>query len=140
MQFQQYRKTTLTHARRLTEQDYQMRGGTIQTIHGPATFRPGDYLGRDAKDEYPIHCETLEQNYCKVSGEDADGFASYEPQDIREAVQMHKPFEANGVRGKPGDYLLRQGNRTWPVDREIFESSYALVASNMQQRNGTSIS
>ena len=108
-----------------------MYGGSIQTIHGPAAFQSGDYLGRDAKDEYPIHRETLEQNYRKVSDEDAEGFASYEPQDIREAMQMNEPFKANGVWGKPGDYLLRQGNRTWPVDREIFESSYALVISNV---------
>lgn len=84
-------------------------------------------MGRDALDEYPIGRATLEQNYQKVSEEDAEGYACYRPLDIREAAQMQEVFAAGGVQGKPGDYLLRKGTRTWPVDRAIFEASYILV-------------
>lgn len=131
MQFRNYRKTSLTKARLLTQLDFQQRKGIIQTIHGPATFQVGDYLGRDAMDEYPIGRETLKQNYRKISQEDAEGYACYRTLDIREAVQMSQAFEAGGVRGKPGDYLVKKGTRTWPVDRTIFESSYELVKPDL---------
>lgn len=125
--WKRYCKSTPTRVRRLTAEDVTARGGIIHTMHGPARFEVGDYLGQDAKDEWPIGRRTIEEHYRQLEGPDAEGWSLYQPLDVREAVQMHEAFEAGGVWGKPEDYLLRKGDRTWPVDREIFEASYVPV-------------
>jgi hypothetical protein len=122
--FQHYRKITKTRARPLTEKDYQARGGTIQTIEGPATFKIGDYLGRDDKGEFPIRRAKVERDYQQITLPDASGWAEYMPLDVREAAQVNEPFELNGQHGKAGDYIVRGSDSQWIVDRELFEASY----------------
>jgi len=126
MQFKKYRKVTLTYARELSQEDYEVRGGKVQTLHGLATFEPGDYLARNSVDEWPISRQKVSTCYCLVQP-DKDGWSWYQPTDIREAVQMTEPFIVQGVQGKAGDYLVRGGTSEWPVDREVFEREYAPV-------------
>jgi hypothetical protein len=127
MNFRKYRKKTVTVARKLSVQDLLELKGLIQTLEGPKSFLVGDYLAKDSKGVWPIRKEKIEQDYRKVSDEDRDGFASYQPLDIREACQMNESFIIGSLTGKAGDYLVKSNSSEWPVDRQIFESSYELV-------------
>jgi hypothetical protein len=126
MQFRKYRKITRTYACELSQADFEAREGKIQTLHGLATFQPGDYLARNSVDEWPISRQKVETCYRLVQAGE-DGWSWYQPTDIREAAQMTEPFTVQGVLGKVGDYLVRGGESEWPVDCEIFEQDYALV-------------
>ncbi len=126
MHFKKYRKITLTYARELSQEEYEARGGKVQTLHGLATFETGDYLARNSVDEWPISKGKMETCYRLVQV-DKNGWSWYQPTDIREAVQMTEPFTVQGVQGKAGDYLVRGGTSEWPVDREIFEREYVPV-------------
>lgn len=126
--FKTYRKVVATRARVLSEQDHQERNGIIQTLEGPCTFAPGDYLARDAKGEWPIKQATLQQNYTQVAAADEEGIASYLRTTRHLAAPMPEPFIIAGLRGKAGDYLVLSGAEGgWPVDRELFEQTYRLV-------------
>ena len=121
------RKVSLTVARRLTEADWQVWNGIIQTPEGPAPFKVGDYLGRDEIGQFPMKRTTLEsEHYRKVADLD-DEWATYRPCDVREALQMMVPFTLNGQHGKAGDYKVRRGEKMWIVDRTIFERSYQFL-------------
>lgn len=124
LNWQRYRKITPTRARLLTEEDHRQRSGVIQTLEGPKSFVVGDYLAADRKGEWPIKAANIQANYERVSGPDAEGWMIFRSTEIREAVQMTEPFVADGLQGKAGDYLVRSGGSTWPVDREIFEEAY----------------
>jgi len=127
MQFKRYRKTTMTVARPLTEDDFLSRNGIIQTNEGPCHFMSGDFLARDAKGEWPIYRREIERNYTQAGESDSDGWANYQPLDIREACQMTEPFTAGGLQGQVDDYLVRSGGNEWPVECEVFEASYTPV-------------
>lgn len=90
-------------------------------------FTPGDYLAQDAKGEWVIWQTTMRDRYKKVSDEDADGFAQYLRTDVSFAAQMPEPFVIDGMRGKAGDYFVFNEGAGWPVNREIFEQTYALA-------------
>lgn len=121
------KKITLTVARPLTRDDFNRSGGIIQTPEGPVPFRVGDYLGRDDLGEWPIKKATLEsEEYQKVAYL-SDGWATYQPCDIHEAMQLERPCVVNGLRGKHGDYKVRRGTRIWIVARAIFESGYRFL-------------
>ena len=133
MEFRTYRKVSLTEARVLTQEDANRWGGIIYTLEGPEGFQVGDYLGRDEKGEWPIKREHIERDYQRVSAFDINGFALYQPLDVRGACQMHHVFTVpshNSIAGKPGDYLVQSRGMQWPVDREIFERAYVLVDLN----------
>jgi hypothetical protein len=131
--FQTFRKTALLQARPLTQDDYQQRGGIIQTREGSAGFKPGDYLARGIQnEEWPITKEHFATSYEQFSEPDAAGFAAYRAIDICLAYQMPEPFTVRRMRGdtltgKAGDYLVRSGERMWIVDHIIFEQSYEQV-------------
>jgi len=131
--FESFRKSALLRARPLTEEDCKQRNGTIQTLEGPATFRPGDYLAQGIQnEEWPITQERFGTIYQRVSEPDAEGFARYRSTELRQAYRMPEPFavrRANGdiLRGKGGDYLLRSDTRVWVVDYDIFERTYERV-------------
>lgn len=121
------KKVTVTIARRLTQDDFEQRGGIMQTLEGPAPFQVDDYLAYDDKGEFPIRRATLEsENYSKIA-DLPNGWASYQPCDIREARQMPHAFTLNGQCGKAGDYQVRRGKRIWIVDHTIFETSYQFL-------------
>jgi hypothetical protein len=50
---------------------------------------------------------------------------------MRVAVQIDKPFTIDHPRGmlagKSGDYLVREGQKTWIVDRGIFHQTYQWI-------------
>lgn len=131
--FQSFHKSVVTRARPLMEDDYKRLNGTIQTLEGPATFQPGDYLARGAKnEEWPVSKEHFDQVYQRVAPADADGFAIYLAKDIREAHQMDKDFTVkrkNGdiLSGKKGDYLVRSDGNVRVVQRDIFENTHEPV-------------
>ena len=127
LHFKRYRKVTLTIARPLTQEDYERLGGIIQTLEGPAPFRVGDFLARDAKGEFPIRCEVIERHYTPRAAASSGGWTSYELLETREAAQVEAAFTLNGHTGKPGDYIVRHGQHHWIVDQDIFLTSYALV-------------
>ena|SRR5258707_13206483 len=127
MEFKAYQRTAPTKARKLTKEDYQCFKGLIETLEGPQPFSPGDYLAQDAKGEWPIKQATVEQKYIRITSEDNEGFAFYMRPGIRLAAPMPEPFTIEGKQGKAGDYLVLGGDGGWPVDREIFEQTYALA-------------
>jgi hypothetical protein len=122
-----YRKKAPTLARILTELDYDERGGQIQTNEGARGFLPGDYLAKDAKGEWPIPRTRMLLDYLRAGKPNADGFVAFRSRHLRKAMQMSGDFVVNGLTGKAGDYLVQEGIMQWPVDREIFESTYEQV-------------
>lgn len=127
IEFKKYKKIARTRARLLTHQDYEERQGLIHAPEGTLKFTPGDYVAKDAKGEWPIRQATMQERYVQVASEDEDGFAYYLRTDVSFAAQMPEPFIIDGMRGKAGDYLVINEGAGWPVDREIFEQTYALV-------------
>ncbi|RAQ97771.1 hypothetical protein [Thermogemmatispora tikiterensis] len=130
--FRRYRKVAPTRARVLTEQDYQERGGLIQAPEGLLRFSPGDYLARDAKGEWPIWRRTLERRYRQLTPADEEGFALYQRTDTVWAAALPEAFVIDGMQGKAGDYLVISEEGSWPVDREIFEQTYALMGTETE--------
>ena len=122
-----YRKVVQTVARVLTELDYQTYKGVIQTHEGPKAFLPGDYLAKDVLGVWPIRVETIRAHYERVGAVDEEGYATFLSRDVREAVQMPGSFMVNGLTGKPGDYVVFGHGSAWPVDRKVFECTYALI-------------
>jgi hypothetical protein len=133
MEFKEYQRTIPTKARRLTEEDYVLYKGLIETLEGSQPFSPGDYLGQDAKGEWPIKQTTIEEKYIQVAPEDNEGFALYIRPGRRLAAQMPEPFTIEGMHGKAGDYLVLGGEGGWPVDREIFEQTYTLFEQESKE-------
>src|SRR5260370_38326470 len=87
--FQFFQKTALLQARQLTDADYQLRNGTIQTREGPVGFEPGDYIARGIQDvEWPLTKEHFARSYERVSELDTEGFAFYNASDICKAYLM----------------------------------------------------
>ena len=124
--FQNYRKTTPTRARVLTEVDYATCGGLMKTNEGVTPFLPGDYVGKDALGLWPIPIEKVRSDYDRVGPVDNEGFVSFVSRDVRRAMQLKGPFAINGLTGKAGDYLVRNGKSAWIVDGELFERTYVL--------------
>src|SRR5713226_2677700 len=114
MEFKTYRHIAPTRARKLTEADYTLRKGIIETLEGPQPFSPGDYIARDAKGEWPIKQETLGKKYIQVAPEDEEGFTGYMRLRPRLAAQMPVSFTIEGMHGKVGDYLVLGGEGGWP--------------------------
>lgn len=131
--FRSFRKSAVTLARPPAEDDYKRLNGTIQTLEGPATFQPGDYLARGTEnEEWPISKQHFNQVYKEVAPAGEEGFALYVAQEIREALQMDKDFtvkRTNGdiLSGKKGDYLVRSGGNVRVVQRDIFENTHEPV-------------
>lgn len=124
MDFKLYRRIKPTWARILTEQDYQERGGIIQTLEGVQPFKAGDYLAHDAKGEWPIKQATIERKFELVAPPDETGFAQYMRPGNKYAAQVPVAFSIKGMQGKPGDYLVLGDESGWVVDQEIFEQAY----------------
>lgn len=129
--FKPFRKTASLRARLLTETDYHANNGVIQTPEGISLFSPGDYLAHGTHDEeWPITNKYIQQHYRRISEPDAEGFAEYQAQNIRNACQIDEPFlvrHPNGRihRGKAGDYLVvHDTNDYWIIDQVIFEETY----------------
>jgi hypothetical protein len=127
IEFKRYRKIAPTRARVLTTQDFEERKGVVYAPEGILPFTPGDYLAQDAKGEWVIWQTTMQNSYKKISDEDADGFAHYLRTDISFAAQMPEPFVIDGMKGQAGDYFVFNAGAGWPVNREIFEQTYALA-------------
>jgi hypothetical protein len=125
--FRRYKKIAPTLARLLTAQDDEERQGLVYAPEGILQFKPGDYLAKDAKGEWVIRQATMQERYRKVAAEDEAGFAPYLRTDNSFAAQMPEPFTIDGMQGKAGDYLVVNEGSGWPVDREIFEQTYALA-------------
>jgi hypothetical protein len=139
LDFQSYRKSPSFRiwAKRLTKEDYDRRGGIVNTMEGPVAFQPGDYLLRGIPgEEYPSTPQSFASFYDAQSMEsDLDGFARYCPRNlIHQAVQIAEPFAVESgaggfYTGKAGDYLVRTEKLSSGriVDRTIFEQIYERV-------------
>src|SRR5580765_5094258 len=128
----QYRKTALTLARPLTEEDYQERGGIVQTLEGPQSFDVGDFLCVGiANEEWPMSQETFKKD--KEYFEDAEepGFALYTTKGTKHATFVPEQFMV-GDGNEPftskvdGGYIVYNDDpsEAWIVDKAIFEGSY----------------
>jgi hypothetical protein len=128
----QYRKTALTLARPLTEEDYQERGGIVQTLEGPQSFEIGDFLCVGiASEEWPMSQETFKKG--KEYFEDAEepGFALYTTKGTKYAAFVSEQFMV-GDGNEPftskedGGYIVYNDDpsEAWIVDKAIFEGSY----------------
>src|SRR5437588_2806485 len=131
LQFKKYRKTALTQAYQLTEQDYEERGGVIETLEGPASFEPGDWLctGINAE-QWPVPASLFPRIF-EEARRDGNSVL-YRTKGVKEAVQLYAPFTVTmdiGAihHGEPGDYLARTPGGLHIVNREIFEASHELV-------------
>jgi hypothetical protein len=131
-----YRKITPTVARVLTELDYQIYQGIIQTREGPKVFLPGDYLAKDGLGCWPIPIETMRAHYERVGAADKEGYVTFRSGEVREAVQMPSSFTINGLTGQPGDYLVFGHGSAWPVERSQFERSYAPLEESVEGQEG----
>lgn len=127
IEFKRYKKVAPTIARPLTSQDYEERNGLVQAPEGLLKFTPGDYLAKDAKGEWVLWQSTVQKRYRKLSDEDEEGFARYLRIDVSFAAQMPEPFVIDGMQGVAGDYIVINEGSGWPVNREIFEQTYALA-------------
>ncbi len=131
--FQPYQKTASLQARLLTEEDYTNLGGIIKTLEGPVSFQSGDYLARGVEgEEWPISKEKIARDYEQLTEADEEGFCSYRAHRMREAVQINGRFTVDllcrsRLEGKLGDYLVREGQNAWIVDKEIFEKAYQRI-------------
>jgi PGDYG protein len=131
--FQSFRKSALVRARPLTEDDYQRKHGSVQTLEGVTTFQPGDYLAHGIRnEEWPISHEQFAFHYEAVSQPDEEGYTLYRAKDIRQAYRIPRDFtvkRSNGdtLTGKAGDYLVRYGDRTWITEHTIFECTHEPV-------------
>lgn len=135
IEFKRYKKVTPTLARLLTSQDYEERQGLVYAPEGILRFTPGDYLAKDAKGEWVLRQATVRDRYKKITDEDAEGFAQYLRTDVSFAARMPEAFVIDGMRGKAGDYLVINEGSGWPVDCEIFEQTYAMVADENAEGN-----
>ena len=131
--FHLYQKTAYTQARVLTEQDYLERNGIIETLEGPSSFQPGDYLCEGIKGEqWPQPRAHFEANHVLIGSGDLPGFALYRSTSVRAAAKMSKEFTVTlptgtQLKGKAGDYLVKLDNEMWVVDSQIFEETYRRV-------------
>jgi hypothetical protein len=127
IEFKSYKKRLPTKMRRLTEDDFRVRHGVVETREGPQPFSPGDYLAKDQGGEWPIKRATIEQKYTWVASEDIEGFESYIRKGTVLAAQMPRNFLIENRQGKAFDFLVLGGSGGWPVDPEIFYETYQLV-------------
>ena len=126
--FQQYRKVTPSRLRQLTLADHHQRGGIIETREGPATFKIGDYLGQDSQGEFRVRRVKVERDFRQLTPADADGWADYQPIDVRLAAQLPHPCDlSNGQHGGIGDYIVQGSDSQWIVARDLFEAAYQPV-------------
>lgn len=130
MKWKQYRKKTPVRARPLTQEDYEGCHGIIETHEGLKAFVAGDYLAQDALGVWPIARENILQHYCRVGQEESGPWKYYLSIDVREACQMCGAFTVGTLLGKAGDYLVRSGENSWPVDQEMFETTYEEISTN----------
>ena len=125
MIFREYQKVTPSRLRQFTEQDHHKRGGIVETREGSASFQPGDYLGRDAKGEFRVRRVKVERDFRQITDTDTDGWADYQPLDVRRAAQLPSPCDLeNGQHGQAGDYVVLGSDSQWIVERELFEAAY----------------
>ncbi len=130
LEFGEYRKTALTKARVLTNEDYLTFGGVIDTKEGPASFVIGDFLAEGVDGEqWPIQAATMAQTKVQVREQDENGWAEYANTNTVRAAQVPEEFSVvistgDTISGKANDYLVESGDRRWIVDREIFERTY----------------
>ncbi len=133
LKFDTYRKAALTRARVLTETDYQERGGKIETLEGPQSFKPGDFLSRGVEnEEWPIRAEKMFTSKQQVGESDTEGWADYVTKGEVQATQIFEPFQvkrSNGemYTGKAGDYLIVDGDNKRIVAQGIFRKSYERI-------------
>lgn len=132
--YETYKKTGLTRARKLTQADYALTGGNIQTLEGPASFKPGDYLAIGVKGEkYPIRAETMANTKVIVGEPNHEGWADYETTTTVKAAQIDRAFGVKRqgtdetIYGKPGDWFVDSGKRQFIVEQEIFRQTYTKV-------------
>lgn len=128
--FKTYRKTTLTQAYQTTQEHYETYGGVIETLEGPASFVPGDWLCTGAKaEQWPVPATIFPEIY-EEARRDANSVL-YRSKGTKEAVQINEPFTItmmNSIhQGEAGDYLARTPHGLHVVAREIFESTHELL-------------
>jgi PGDYG protein len=130
--FKTYQKKAFVQAYCSTEEDHAERGGVIETLEGSVSFAPGDYICTGLQcEKWPVSAQTFQETYAPVR---RDGNSMlYRSKARREAVKIDEDFtvrrsETELYHGKPGDYLVRQGDKLWIVDAGVFEASYELAA------------
>jgi hypothetical protein len=127
------RKSGVTRARPLTEQDFRDREGMIVSMEGPMAFKPGDFLAVGPKgEEYPIPAAVIQQTKRAVGEPDAEGWADYETTVLSRAAVIDHPFRVQDSKGKiflgkKGDIIVLTGNEPRIVDREVFTRTYGLA-------------
>ena len=120
----EYRKAALTRAKQTDG------AGTVDTMEGPATYVPGDYICVGvAGERWPQTRERFERSFDLVAGPDAEGLSSYRKRGTVSAQRQPAAFSveiANGtvLSGKAGDWLVRDASGSWVVDAGIFAASY----------------
>lgn len=107
----------------------QTTSGTLNTLEGPLTFNPGDWIITGIKGErYAVPNEKFIKLYDKVEGE--QDIYRKKPGYI-DAIELRHPLDlvrSDGVmHGKVGDFLADNGESQYIIDGDVMKLSYERV-------------
>jgi hypothetical protein len=112
--------------------------GVLQTLEGRVRYASGDALMTGvAGEHWPIRRLEFEASYepCDAQTVGVDGHYRKRAipvfaQQLEQACTIPLDGERGTLKGKPGDWLLRDASgRTWVVANEVFRISYAALGA-----------
>lgn len=136
LQFKEYTKKALTRARKLTQSDFDLLDGTIQTLEGPSSFTVGDYLAHGIEgEEWPIGGETFRAIYELTSEpQDSEGFLLWRKRTTVQAAPIPHGVHVTIKKGDTihegrgyGATLVYTGTDLYIAKTDIFEQTYELA-------------
>lgn len=129
------RKKAPTRMRLLTQEEYELREGFIETYIGMERFVAGDHLAfEEGLGWRLVHRASMIAHYHALTESDGEGFVLYASSDSRRLTHQipfrvhiwHTPTVCQTAQ--PGDYLVYEAHWwCWPVSKEAFESLYEYV-------------
>lgn len=100
----------------------------VNTLEGEATVKHDkDYLARGVDGElWPIPVEQVKKNYTDLGLPPSDdGFLKFRSNRVVEASLLEDDERIGNMQGHAGkDYKVTDGEESWFVKKDIFESTY----------------
>jgi hypothetical protein len=125
--FRSCRKVAPIIAQEINSAVYAAHGGSVRTLTGAADLEVGGLLVREGDVLYPISvADRRTGGYDRTSIADADGWASWVSQAVREAAQVKHAFQLGGKQGEKNDYvvLFQSGGDPWIGKRLEIDTTY----------------